>query len=261
MSETPTGYAEFEFSHDGKSRRVFRRGEGPGVLIMHELPGMTRQCLEFGNRVAGRGFTVYLPLMFGQPGEQASLRNLLTLCVSREFRLLARNAHSPITDWMRALCRRIHEERGGRGIGAVGMCLTGGFAISMMLEESVLAPVASQASLPLFSLTRERKRSLGISDEELNGASGRSRAEQVPLLGLRFSRDSFCPRERFEALEESFGEQFEPFVIPSGKDDPTGRTSSLSHSVLTHHFVDREGHPTKIAFEKVITLFQQQLQS
>jgi dienelactone hydrolase len=178
--------------------------------------------------------------------------------VSREFHMLAKHRHSPITDWLRALCRRIHTERGGRGVGAIGMCLTGGFALTMLLEETVLAPVLSQPALPFPALTKSYKAALGISDAELEAASQRARAENIPVLGLRFSEDFLCPRERFETLEKHLDGQFEPFVINSGEGNPHG-LSRQSHAVLTEHFVDREGHPTREALARVVGLLRSQL--
>ena len=133
------------FSHAGAERVVFRRGQGPGVVIMHELPGITPQVAAFGERVSDAGFTVFLPCLFGTPGKPLSggyvLQQLVHVCISREFHLLAKRKASPITDWLRALCRHVHSQCGGPGVGAVGMCLTGGFALSLMMEPIVVAPV------------------------------------------------------------------------------------------------------------------------
>jgi dienelactone hydrolase len=260
MSSAPSGYEEFAFVHEGKTRRVFRRGEGPGVLIMHELPGMTAACLRLGERIANEGFAVYLPLMFGEVGERALIRNTLRLCVSREFHLLAKRRHSPVTDWLRALCRRIHAERGGRGVGAVGMCLTGAFALTMLLEEPVLAPVVAQPGLPFPAITRAQKSALGIPDEELDAAGRRAKSQNIPVLALRFSEDPVCPRERFNTLAQHLGPQLDPFVINSAEGNPHGIPTN-AHAILTEHFVDEEGHPTREALAKVLDLLRRQLKS
>ena len=94
------------------------------------------------------GFRVYAPILFGLPDagniEKPTLVRILSLCVSREFTLLAANKSSPVT----ALGRLAHQECDGRGVGAIGMCLTGGFALSMALDPVVLAPLLAQPGLP-----------------------------------------------------------------------------------------------------------------
>ena len=104
-ASSTAGFEGFDFTHDRKTRRVLRHGAGPGVLLMHELPGMTPACLYLAKRIACAGFSVYLPLLFGEPGEHAGVRNMLRLCVSQEFTLLAADGNSPVTAWLRSLCR------------------------------------------------------------------------------------------------------------------------------------------------------------
>jgi dienelactone hydrolase len=130
------GYSEFTFQDGDINHTVFRsRTNGPGLLIMHELPGMTPQCIDLATRVVDAGFTVFLPLLFGEPNDSATVANTFRVCVSHEFKCLAAHESSPITTWLRALSRRIYAENlGGRGVGAIGLCLTGGFALSLMLE-------------------------------------------------------------------------------------------------------------------------------
>ena len=55
---------------------------------------------------------------------------------------------SPIIAWLRALARNLHADVGGPGVGAVGMCFAGGFALGMMVDDIMVAPVLSQPSLP-----------------------------------------------------------------------------------------------------------------
>lgn len=101
------GFREEAFTHEGKTRAVYRRGAGPGVVVMHEIPGIHPGMISFASRVADAGFSVAMPVMFGTPGKPVStgymLEQVLHACVSREFRLLAARKSSPITDWLRAL--------------------------------------------------------------------------------------------------------------------------------------------------------------
>jgi len=254
------GFSEFSFTHDGATRTVYRRGTGPGVVIMHEIPGITPQVAEFACRVADAGFTAYLPHMFGTPGKPIStpyiVGQLARACISREFSVLARGDASPITDWLRALCRQAHDECGGPGVGAVGMCLTGNFALALMVDDSVMAPVLSQPSLP-FPVTGAHRSALHVSDEQLAVVKQRAR-HGCGVLGLRFSADPMCPGERFETLRRELGKGFEGIEIDSSPGNPHG-IPRTAHSVLTTDLVDREGHPTRAALDRVLGLFRERL--
>jgi len=161
-----TGFDASNFTHEGVERPVYRRGTGPGVVIIHEVPGITPEVAGFGRRVADEGFTAVLPKLFGTPGKPLSaayaLGEIARACISREFHVLATRRSSPITNWLRALCRRVHSECGGAGVGAVGMCLTGNFALSLMVDEAVMAPVLSQPSLP-FPISSRHRAALHVS--------------------------------------------------------------------------------------------------
>jgi dienelactone hydrolase len=254
------GFEQFTFTHDGATRTVYRRGGGPGVVIMHEIPGITPQVAAFAARVADAGFTAFLPHMFGTPGQPIStpyvLGQMVRACISREFSVLAKRESSPITDWLRALCRRVHAECGGPGVGAVGMCLTGNFALALMVDPSVMAPVLSQPSLP-FPLSAAHRAALHISDKDL--VVVKQRAQQgCPILGLRFTADPMCPAERFATLRREFGAAFEGIEIDSSPGNPHG-IPRTAHSVLTTHLVDEQGHPTREALDRVLALFRKRL--
>ena len=230
MPQELDGFEEFSFDTDrsdragGAYRTVYRRGQGPAVVLMHELPGMTPECVDLGRRLADEGFTVYMPLLFGEPMSNYGTFPLLWRCVWKEFNLLRAQAKSPATDWLRALARQAHAEQGGKGVGAIGMCLTGGYALSMMLDAEMIAPVLSQPSMPIAPWN---KALLGVTGEELRNAARRSKSEGIPLLGFRFEGDPLCPTERFRTLEKEFDGRFRPVVLP-GK----------GHSVLTQNFKD-----------------------
>jgi dienelactone hydrolase len=210
-----TGFIGSTFTYDGVTRTVYRRGSGPGVLIMHEVPGITPQVAGFAEKVAASGLTAVMPVMFGTPGKPISfpyvLGGLARACISREFYVLAKRQSSPITEWLRALCRQVHKDCGGPGVGAIGMCLTGGFALSLMVEDVVMAPVLSQPSIP-FPVTAGHKAALGISDADLRVVKRRS-AAGCGVLGLRFTNDPMCPPERFATLRRELGEGFEGVEI------------------------------------------------
>jgi len=254
------GFGDFAFAHDGVTRTVYTRGSGPAVVIMHEIPGITPEVAGFARRVADEGFTSYLPHMFGTPGKAFSIPyvagQMARACISREFSVLARGESSPITDWLRALCRRAHADCGGPGVGAIGMCLTGNFALSLMIDDSVLAPVLSQPSLP-FGVSASHRAALHVSDADLEVVKKRA-ASGCGVLGLRFTADPMCPKERFDTLRRELGENFEAIEIDSGPGNPHA-ISRTAHSVVTTDLVDELGHPTREALDRVLALFRERL--
>ncbi len=260
VSAALAGWDESDLEHDGSRRTVFTRGRGPGVVVIHEIPGITPEVLRFAERVVDAGFRVYLPHLFGTPGRPFSTGTvavqMVRACISREFHVLARNHASPITRWLRGLCRSAFHECGGRGVGAVGMCLTGNFALALMVDERLMAPVLSQPSLP-FPVTPSHRRALHLSPEELEVVRRRA-AAGCGVLGLRFTRDPLCPPERFERLRQELGGGFEAIEIDSSPGNPWG-IPRTAHSVLTVDLVDRDGHPTREALERVLVFLRERL--
>jgi dienelactone hydrolase len=256
------GYSRTTFSAQGRTRDVYRTGSGPAVIVIAEMPGITPHVEEFGRRVAGIGCTAVLPHLFGDPGRKPSglyaLSSLVPACVSKEFMAFARGKTSPVTSWLRALAQQAHSECGGPGVGAVGMCFTGGFALAMMVDDVVLAPVLSQPSLPIGP-SRKSKRDLGISDADLARVKQRCRDEEdLCVLGLRFTGDFMAPGERFARLREELGDKFIGVELDSSKGNPFGHPRA-AHSVLTEHLQDREGTPTRDALDQVLDLFRTRL--
>lgn len=249
--------AEYERStfDDGRwTRPVYRKGQGPAVIVIHEMPGLHPGVVTFADRLAEAGMTVYLPVLFGAPGRPAThpagmLTMLSGMCVRFEFNAWRAGKSSPIVDWLRALARRAHEECGGRGVGAVGMCFTGGFALAMMTEPAVVAPVLSQPSLPMGS---KNAGAIDASPAEVACARRRFEDEDLSMIGLRFYGDPFVPDARFETLKREFGDRFEAIEIDP-KDAAPGPLKH-PHSVLTINLA--ETGPTKAAEARVIAFFK-----
>lgn len=194
---------------DGATYPTYRKGTGPGVVVIHEMPGLTPGVIGFGEEVVAAGYTVVLPQLFGAPEAPMSVGNVLKVlpraCISREFTTMARGETSPIAVWLRSLARSLHEELGGPGVGALGMCFTGGFALAMMVDTSVAAPVLAQPSLP-FPVGRRRAADLNLSPEDL--AAVRSRAAGgCEVLGLRYRKD-LAVGTRFDTLTAEIGDRF-----------------------------------------------------
>lgn len=249
------------FTHDGVTHHVYRKGTGPGVVVISEIPGITPEVAAFARAVVDAGFTVAMPDLFGQPGRPKSpgylARSLAAVCVSREFTLLVRGKPSPVTGWLRALGRDLHVRCGGPGIGAVGMCLTGGFALAMMVDPVLLAPVLSQPSLPL-AVIPGHARDLGISDADLATVKERCEVEDLCIVGLRFCGDRMAPAARFERLRREFGDRFVGIEIPDEHANPAARPVP-PHSVLTNDLIDAPGEPTRAAYDRVLDLFRERL--
>lgn len=255
-------YERFDFDDGRWTRPVFRRGSGPAVIVIHEMPGLHPLVVRFADRVAAAGMTVYMPSLFGEPGRPVSVPYVLgeiakAICIRREFSIWAANRSSPIVDWLRALARKAHAECGGRGVGAVGMCFTGGFALAMMTEPAVVAPVLSQPSLP-FPVSADRRAALGVSPDEIACAGRRFEAEDLSMIGLRFFGDRAVPDARFETYRRTFGERFE--AIELRPEDAQPGTGASPHSVLTIHLRDDDPDgPTKRAETRVIEFFRQRV--
>jgi len=247
---------------EGVTREVYCVGEGPAVVVMHEIPGLHPGVVAFGRRVADAGMRAYLPSLFGEPFQEVSpaytARSIARACVAAEFSTWATRRTSPITTWLRALAKLAHSECGGPGVGAVGMCLTGGFALAMMVDDVVVAPVLSQPSLP-FGVTPAQQRDLGISDADLARVKQRCAALPKPaVLGLRFTGDRLVPAARFERLRAELGDNFLGVEIDSSRGNPHG-IPLIAHSVLSHHLVDEPGHPTRVALDQVLAFFRDRL--
>jgi dienelactone hydrolase len=254
-ASTLADFSREPFTALGRTRDVYRRGEGPCVLVLTEMPGITPSVAGFARRVCDRGLSVAMPHLFGTdgaaPSNAAFARALIQVCVSREFTLFATRRSSPVTDWLGVLARHEHERRGGPGVGVVGMCLTGGFALAMLEDPVVVAPVLSQPSLPAAIRKGSLRRgALGLSSAQTEALVDRARAGQC-VLGLRFTGDELAPAERFASLRELLGDRFIGVEIDSLPGNPWGY-KERAHSVLTEDLGDASDSPTAVALGQVL---------
>ncbi|MFG2332773.1 dienelactone hydrolase family protein [Streptomyces sp. NPDC048604] len=263
-----TDFDRERFTHEGRSHDVLRSGTGPAVIVMAEIPGITPKVAGFARKVRDIGCTAVLPDLFGVAGRDphpaahgkagavmTGLRALGQVCVSREFTILAAGRTSPVVTWLRALAVREHERCGGPGVGAVGMCFTGGYALAMATDERLLAPVLSQPSLP-FAVTARNRRSLDISPADMRIVQQRCEAG-LTVLGLRFRGDKLAPGGRFALLREKLGEAFIGIELDAGA--ANGDSPLPPHSVLTEHLIDEPGEPTREALDQVLEHFRSRL--
>jgi len=255
-----------EITFDGVAKMVHAAGAGPAVIVMTEMPGISPQVARFSRWVRDAGFTVYMPSLFGRdggvPAVEEGTATFRRACASAEFRAFATGESSPVTTWLRALARLAHEECGGPGVGAIGMCFTGNFALTMMLEPSMLAPVLSQPSLPL-----DDPAGLEIDPGELRAVRERLDREDLTVMAYRFEGDRFCRAQRFAAYAKALGGRFVPRVLP---DSAANRESlppffehvvASPHSVVTVHLIDEAGQPTIAARDEILAFFARRLGS
>jgi dienelactone hydrolase len=264
-----TDFVRERFTHEDRSYPVLRSGTGPAVIVMAEIPGITPKVAEFARRVRDIGCTVVLPDLFGVAGRDPApgahgwvgaaatgVRAVAQVCVSREFTVFAAGRTSPVVSWLRALAVREHERCGGPGVGAVGMCFTGGYALAMATDDRLLAPVLAQPSLPL-ALTARHRGAIDISPAELRTVQQRCADGGLTVLGLRFRGDRLAPPERFALLREKLGEAFVGVELDDAAANPDGLMPP--HSVLTEHLVDEPGQPTREALDQVLDHFRTRL--
>ena len=248
---------------NGVAKQVYVAGAGPAVIVMTEMPGISPHVARFARWVREAGFTVYMPSLFGRDGavpmadEGAAV--FQRVCVSAEFRAFAANASSPVTQWLMALARLAHEECGGPGVGAFGMCFTGNFALTMMLEPAVLAPVLSQPSLPL-----NEPAGLEIAPEEIAAVRARLDRDDLTVLAYRFAGDSICRAERFAAYAEKLGDRFIGRTLPNEAANMDvapffAKHVNYPHSVVTQHLIDEAGQPTIAARDEILAFFARRL--
>jgi dienelactone hydrolase len=219
------GWTTGSHTANGVTHPTYRKGSGPGVIVIHEIPGMTPRVIAFAEEVVARGFTVVMPSLFGRPEARStvpeSLRSIARICVSREFSLFALGRTSPVATWLRSLARELDAELDGPGIGAIGMCLTGGFALAMLADAPIAAPVLAQPASPA-PVGKARKADLGISEADLDSVKAKV-GDGCEVLGLRYDHDP-AVGTRFDTLRHELGANFIAVEFPGRK-----------HATLTEH--------------------------
>lgn len=256
-------FAHREIELEGVTKTVHVAGNGPAVIVMTEMPGISPHVARFSRWVRDAGFTVYMPSLFGRDGAVPEVEEgtavFQRVCVSAEFRAFAANKSSPVTMWLRSLARLAHEESGGPGVGAIGMCFTGNFALTMMLEPSMLAPVLSQPTLPL-----DDPAGIEMSAEEIAAVRERLESDDLTVMAYRFEGDRFCRAQRFAAYSQALGERFVARVLPDSAANPDTppffeKVVAGPHSVVTAHLIDEAGQPTIAARDEILAFFARRL--
>ncbi len=255
-----TGWRCTPFTGGGLTYDCYEKGTGPGVVLVPEIPGITPEVLGLADHLVKEGFTVVLPSPFGVPGKAMSgayvVSTLARVCIAKEFRAFATNAHRPIADFLKALAADLAARTPGRGVGVIGMCFTGGFALAAAVDPSVSAPVMSQPSTPM-PISRSRRQDPCVSADELDAVAART-AEGLCVLGLRFTRDRAVPDERIAALRSRVGDAFEVIELDSSPGNAAG-FKKTAHSVLTHEVREEPEHPAYQARARVVEFLRERL--
>lgn len=240
-SFTASSSEGYELRHD-----IYQLGSGAPVVIIQELPGIGQETLALAQRFVDQGFSVYLPHLFGPIGKISLAGNVARVfCMRKEFHLFEANKASPIVDWLKALCRKIKTDSGTKGVGVIGMCLTGNFAISLMADDSVLAAVASQPSMPIA-----KQAALHMSNDDISQIKQGIDASEA-IYAYRFHQDPICKAAKFEALDTEFNQDKSRIHLKT--------LPGKGHSVLTLDFVDEASHPTRQALDEILAYFSRQL--
>ncbi|NUP30286.1 MAG: dienelactone hydrolase [Streptomycetaceae bacterium] len=265
LDDPLTDFTRTTVTVDGVAKTVYVTGSGPAVVLMPEMPGISPDVARFARWIRDAGFSVYVPSLFGTdgayPAADAGLAVMRRACVSAEFRVLAGSGTSPVAAWLRGLARFAHAERGGPGVGTIGMCFTGNFALTMVLEPAVIAPVVNHPSLPL-----DDPAALEIGDDDAAAVAARVARDGLKVLAYRFENDSFCTGQRFAAYRALLGNAFDGRVLPEDAANPEPPpffrdVVGCAHSVVTAHFVDEAGHPTGQARDEILAFLAERLKA
>lgn len=223
---------------------VITAGDGPAVILMHEITGMTPLFLNLARRIVEAGYRVYLPHFFGPLDKRDCTAGIL-FCLRHEFKVFSSHGNSPIASWLHLLCERANSECGERGVGVIGLCLTANTVMSAMVHPTVRIGVMCEPALPFLNA-----RALGISDDTISKV--KPKALVYPMLAYRFTTDRKCPPERFQTLRDTFKQGVRTYEIPT--ETEPWLIPKNSHSVLTGGYPGETdpNHPVQHALDQIL---------
>jgi dienelactone hydrolase len=260
------GFAQFSFAAQQWTHVVYQTGSrsAPPVLVLQELPGLAPGLIDFASRLRDAGHQVYVPWLFGPVNRRSPATNYLRLCISREFGYLRSGVTAPLAEWLRALVSYISNQNEGRAVAAIGMCVTGGFAIPLLLHPSVHTAVAAQPAIPvsmtfmMFGVGGTRRRStLAVSRSDLAGARERL-AGGARLLTVRCAPDRICPAEKLARLRQEF-----PVGLTTreyGDPDTINAAGDRPHATYTKEYrlsADDPLHYSRVAFDELVAFLRE----
>lgn len=258
---------------DGFSRRP-RAGPGWGeilvsvndgkpVILLHEIPSITPEVMYLARVIAASGFRVYLPSFMGRPGRNPGIWDqtgaLWKLCVNEAIGGLRRGEHTrPAAVGLRALAREISDDHGGAGVGIVGLCMTGGFALATATEPVIRASVACEPSLPI-SLPLTAQDGIDISPDDQKILAARMASGDLAAMLYRFQGDKISPCKRLGRCGELFGAGFASRCLPDAAADPARKGFPPHHCVVTNHLVEAQGSLTLAARDEILAFLKWRL--
>lgn len=239
----PEGWTERPFEAFGREFRVFSRGAGQSVVVLHELQGAGPELFEFAEKVGQRGYRVHVPVLYGEPYRDMSIPVALVrtrLCLWHELHLFATGRTSPLVRWVGRLVDDLAGDE-GEPVAVIGMCMTGGIILGLLAHGAVAAGVAAQPSLPaVLPLPKWREnmsRSLGMSADDVAAAA----ASSTPLMVLRYADDRLSPAARLNRIIEELGSACSDDAREEGmRVRRCGRVTAVEldgpeHATLTYH--------------------------
>ena len=234
------GYVEIEVPYVGVADINYKvlvkeLKDAPRVILMHEIYGLNKECIEFADRLHNDGFSVYLPLFFGELGETDTRRGL-KFCLSKEFmKFSGENGESQTISWLRGLCRHLKSDADGK-IGVIGMCMSGGFALAMAVEDGVAAPVMGH---PTRAFRRgganTNPKIIGISERTVDYACNEIIRQDKKIMGFRLPFDQFSPNRIMDRLDDRLGDRLEVFQ-PKAFECFRNGPNPFKHSLLTSSY-------------------------
>ena len=260
MADALAGFTRESFEAEARPATSTGLGTGPAVIVISEVPGITPLVAEFARKVAAEDCTAVMPHLFGVPGAPPTggytMKTLAGSACHGSSRCWRASRRAPSRRWLRALATAEHARCGGPGVGAVGMCLTGGFALAMMVDDTVVAPVVSQPSLPFPIGRRAQGRPRYLRPRPRAGQEA-GRRRDLPARAAVQQRPSQPPGAFRHAAPRARRRLHQRRArLEPGQ---PARSSQEAHSVLTEHLDDREGTPTRAALDQVLDFFAQRL--
>lgn len=223
-------------------RRVLRRADdGPAVILMHEAPGLSGSTFRLADLLAQRHFTVVLPELLDAPS--GAFATMVRLCIARELNALTRGETGAIATWIRGLAERESDATGGRPVGVIGMCFSGGFALATAVDPRVRAVVMSQPALP-FALS-----DLGLSPDDLTRVKANV-DRGTCVRAMRFRMDLRSPSFRMRRLRRE---------IPTAETETIPTWNPVRHSVLANGLDAPAGSRLASAFDQTFRFLEDAL--
>jgi dienelactone hydrolase len=219
------------------------------VIVIHEAFGLSGRTLGVAARVREAGFTPVLPLLAGEPLEtgMARLRTMKQLCTAREFGAFVDGEATPTASWLRALARREQGDSGGRRVGVIGMCFSGGYAFATALDPSVAAVVSSQPAFP--AAIGRRRRQFGVNRRDIETLKVNT-DDGACVRTLRYQRDFMSPGVRHDAIERA---------LPRREAVEIRTWNPFDHPVLSNAVSADPGSPLGQALAGTIAFLQARL--